>query len=56
MAQRDIDALFAETLLGGDYDDDKPPFLGALSSLSGVPEACSHRFRHTLAAEILETG
>jgi site-specific recombinase XerD len=30
--------------------------LGAVYSLSGVPGACSHRFRHTLATEILELG
>ena len=30
--------------------------LGAVYSLSGVPGACSHRFRHTLATEVLELG
>jgi site-specific recombinase XerD len=30
--------------------------LGAVYSLSGVPDACSHRFRHTLATEVLELG
>jgi integrase len=30
--------------------------LGAVFRISGVPGACSHRFRHTLATEVLEMG
>ncbi len=30
--------------------------LAAVFELSGVPAACSHRFRHTIATEVLELG
>src|SRR5262245_32849537 len=30
--------------------------MGTLFKASAVPRACSHRFRHTLAAEVLEMG
>ena len=30
--------------------------MGAVSRASGVPGACSHRFRHTLATEVVQLG